>query len=76
MISKLEILEKRLAEFAGPIAPFVVKKQLKDMCLAREDVTDADIPNLVKRCVVAAIFDPSLQPVVERSLLKSLTDTA
>ncbi len=72
MSDRIDILEKELVDLAGPLAVFVIKKQIKDMGLRRENFPEERMGELIERSVKNAIFDPKKQKNVERNLKKML----
>ncbi len=75
-MNPIDLLEKELIELAGPLAGFVIKKQIKDMGLRRENFPEDRLTELMERSVKNAIFEPSKQKEVIRKLRKKLVSHA
>ncbi len=71
-MKEIDVLERELVDLAGPLAVFVIKKQIKDMGLRRDDFPRERLGELIERSVKNAIFDPEKQKKVVRSLRKKL----
>ena len=71
-MKEIDILERELVELAGPLAKFVIKKQIRDMGLQRENFPKDRLGELIERSVKNAIFDPKKQREVSRNLRKKL----
>ena len=75
-MDNIEILERELTELAGPLAVFVIKKQIKDMGLVRDRFPEERLGELIERSVKNAIFEPSKQKDVIRNLKRKLVSHA
>ena len=71
-MDRIDALERELVELAGPLAIFVIKKQIKDMGFARMNFPEEKMGELIERSVKNAIFEPSKQREVIRDLRKKL----
>jgi hypothetical protein len=66
----IEKIRATLADAAGPIASFVVKKQIKDMGYTEDDFPSEKLPELINRVVENAIYNPEMKEDVRRKLRK------
>ena len=71
-MDKITLLEEELVELAGPLGKFVVKKQLEELGMKRDDISDPLFLELMKRCVATAIFDPERQKTALKDLENKL----
>ncbi len=71
-MKEIDVLERELVELAGPLAKFVIKKQIRDMGLQRENFPKDRLGELIERSVKNAIFDPKKQREVSRALKKRI----
>lgn len=58
-MDKLRLLEREMILLSGPLAGFVIRKQIKDMGLEGADFPDEKFPELIKRVVENAVYDKS-----------------
>ncbi len=75
-MKEIDFLEKELVNLAGPLAVFVIKKQIKDMGLRRDKFPKEKLGELIERSVKNAIFEPSKQKEVIRNLRRKLVSHA
>ncbi|MCD6461678.1 MAG: hypothetical protein J7L61_02935 [Thermoplasmata archaeon] len=68
MDPQIEKIIETLEEYAGPISRFVVAKQVTDMEGDMEEFPEYLLPQLVDRCIEAAIFNPALKEKAKRRL--------
>jgi len=67
----LKTIEEIVANHAGPITKFVIKKQLKDMGIQADEVEEYLKP-FVERVVDAAIYDPNQRKKVIQEILSAV----
>ena len=58
-MDKLRLLEREIILLAGPLAGFVIKKQLKDMGLDAADFPEERFSELIELVVENAVYDKS-----------------
>ena len=65
-----DFLETELVDKVGPLGKFVLKKQLKDMDMAPDDISRKQLPNLIHNVVKHAVFDEKLQRPIIKDLVQ------
>jgi hypothetical protein len=61
-MSQILAIENIVTEYAGPLAKFVIKKQVADIGIdEEEEVSLEQLKQLVERVVEKSIFDPRLR---------------
>ncbi|MEM3444682.1 MAG: hypothetical protein QXJ27_03915 [Thermoplasmata archaeon] len=68
----VEKMRKILIDAAGPIADFVIKKQIRDMGYTLETFPGDKLLLLVDRVVENAIYDPEKKVEIRNKLRKEL----
>ena len=66
----LEDIENIVMEYSGPMGKFVVRKQVRDLRLSINQMTEPEKRSLIKNIIDGAIFNESYQ----KECLKRLTD--
>ena len=68
-------LEREMMNLAGPLAPFVVKKQIKDMGYEKENFPADKMAELIDKVVEHGIYDESIKPRTKKNLKKKILGT-
>jgi len=68
-------LEREMMMLAGPLAPFVVKKQIKDMGFQKETFPADRMGELIDKVVDHGIYDESVKPKTKKALRKKILGT-
>lgn len=71
-MDKLRLLERDLIMLSGPLAGFVIRKQIKDMGLDAVDFPEERFPELIERVVENAVYDKSMHRKTIINLKKRL----
>ena len=69
---QLKKLEWEMVSLAGPLAPFVIKKQIKDMGLKMETFPEDKLSELIDRVVDSGVYDDSIKPRTKKALKKKI----
>ena len=65
-------LEREMIFLAGPLAPFVVKKQIKSMGFERETFPEDRMAELINKVVEHGIYDDSIKASTKKTLRKRI----
>ncbi len=75
MDPKIKKIIDTLEEYAGPISRFVVAKQVSDLGQSMDGFPDHLLPQLVDRCINAAVFNPMLKEEAKKKLSKAIRES-
>jgi hypothetical protein len=68
-------LEREMIPLAGPLAPFLIKKQMKDMGFQSDDFPPDKMAELIDKVVEHGIYDESIKPKTKKALKKKILGT-
>lgn len=65
-------LEREMMYLAGPLAPFLIKKQMKNMGFEMDDFPEEKMAELIDKVVEHGIYDDSIKPKTKKTLKKKI----
>jgi hypothetical protein len=68
-------LEREMMYLAGPLAPFLVKKQMKNMGFEVDNFPEDKMAELIDKVVEHGIYDESAKPRTKKALKKKILGT-
>ena len=71
-MDKVRLLEREMIMLSGPLAGFVIRKQIKDMGLDAEGFPEERMGELIDKVVDNGIYDASIKPKTKKMLKKRL----
>ncbi len=66
--SPVDMLAEALEKFAGPMAKFVIAKQIKDMGETKDSIPRRKLSILIERAINAAIYNPQLKTRAKKEM--------
>ena len=67
-----EVIIDILAEYAGPMAKFVVQKTLKDLEVSLDDITGNQLDNVLKQIIERCVYDRQKHRQIKRAIFLKL----
>jgi len=71
-MDKVRLLEREMILLSGPLAGFVIRKQIKDMGLDPGNFPDERLVELINKVVENAVYDKSAHKTTINKLRKRL----
>ncbi len=72
MKSKIGRITDIVVEYAGPIAKYIVKAEIKRMGYTERDFPESKLPLLVRKVVSEAIIDPDWKEMCMRRIYREV----
>jgi len=69
---KVTIIQHEIGKVTGPIAKFVVSKQIKDMDQLEDEFPDELLDDLIHSSLTAGVFDRSLHEDMRKRIWNSI----
>ena len=69
---KVIIIQDEISKVTGPIAKFVVSKQIRDLDQLEEEFPDELLDELIHSSLIAGVFDRTLHEDMRKRIWKSI----
>ncbi len=71
-MNDIDRLEEIIVEYAGPIAKYVLKAEIRRMGYSRNNFPKDKLPELARRVIKAAITDPGWREICLRRVYREI----
>ncbi len=71
-MSEMDRLEEIVTEYAGPIAKYVLKAEIRRMGYSRDNFPREKLPELARKVIKASITDPGWREICLRRVYREI----